>query len=219
MRYKLTMSDKKSVYQLKVTIKGIKPPIWRRLLLPSDATFWELHIAIQDSFGWEDYHLHEFYIGSAWDRNVPRICFPYQEDDWLDLLEDKKPLDETKIRISDFISLQQPKSIYIYDMGDSWEHEIVLEKVSSIDVESAYPQVIAGKRACPWEDSGGVGGYLEKIEILKNKSHEYFEEIAEWVGVNNFDKLDLESFDPDAVVFRNPATELQRVKKGFEVGS
>jgi|SRR5579859_5193379 len=210
------MSDNKSVYQLKVTIKGIKPPIWRRLLLPSNGTFWELHIAIQDSFGWEDYHLHEFYIGHAWNRDAPRICFPYPKDDWFDLLEDKEPLDETRTHISDFVSLQQPKAIYIYDMGDGWEHEVVLEKILPIDEEAAYPQVVDGKRACPWEDSGGIGGYQEKIEILKDKKHEYFEQIASWVGVDSFDELDLESFDPDTVIFRNSATELQRVKKGFE---
>ncbi len=210
------MSDKKSVYQLKVTIKDIKPPIWRRLLLPSDATFWELHIAIQDSFGWEDYHLHEFYIGGAWDRNAPRICFPYPKDDWIDMLGDEKPLDETKICISDFVSLQQPKAIYIYDMGDGWQHEIVLEKVLPIDDKAAYPQVTDGRRACPWEDSGGIAGYQEKIEILKDKKHEYFEEISHWVGVDDFNELDIESFDPNTVIFRNSATELQRVKKVFE---
>lgn len=210
------MSNKKLVYQLRVTIKGIKPPIWRRLLLLSDATFWELHIAIQDSLGWEDYHLHEFYIGSAWNPKAPRICFPYPEDDWSDLFGDNDSLDETKTHLSDYISVQKPKVIYIYDMGDGWQHEVLLEKVLPFNDKAAYPQVIDGKRACPWEDAGGIGGYQEKIEILQDKNHEYFDEIADWVGIESFEELDLESFDPDEVIFRNAATELQRVKKGFE---
>ena len=84
------------------------------------------------------------------------------------------------------------------------------------DPNAAYPQVIDGKRACPREDSGGVGGYKQKIEILKDKKHEEYKEISEWIGIVSFEQLDLESFDPDDVIFRNPATELRRVQKAIE---
>lgn len=202
---------KKTIFQFKVAIKEITPPVWRRILIPSDATFYELHIAIQDSFGWEDYHLHEFYIGSAWDRNVPRICLPYPDD--FGLFDEKEPFNEGKTLLSTFFSEKHPKATYIYDLGDSWEHTIILEKFLDFDQEQAYPQVIAGKRACPWEDSGGTWGYQEKIEILKNKNHEYYQEIADWVGIDDMDELDLEHFDPEEVTFRNAATELQKLKK------
>ena len=208
------MPTQKSVYQLKITIKDTKPPIWRRLLLPSDATFWELHIAIQDSFGWTDSHLHEFFIGSAWDQKATHIKIPHPEDDIFG--EEKEPLDESKIKLSEFLHKKQSKITYVYDFGDNWEHQIILEKVLHFDTNEVYPEVLDGKGACPWEDSGGVGGYVEKIEILKNQEHEYYEEIADWVGIDDIEELDLESFDPDDVIFRNSATELRRLQKGIE---
>jgi len=76
-----------------------------------------------------------------------------------------------------------------------------------------YIPIIDGARTCPWEDSGGPWGYLEKIEILKNKKHRYFREIADWVGIDDFKELDLESFNQDDIIFRNPKTELVRYKK------
>jgi len=207
------MSNENLIYQLKITIKDTKPPVWRRILLPANATFWELHIAIQDSFGWIDYHLHEFFIGTAWDRNATSIALPNPENDILG--EEKKPVDESKAILSDYLSKDRTWITYVYDFGDNWEHRIVLEKVLPADKKVDYPQVIAGKRACPWEDSGGPWGYLDKIEILKNKNHEEFRYIADWLDINDFEELDLESFDPGEIIFRNPATELQRVLQGF----
>ena len=207
------MPNKKSAYQFKTTIKNIQPPIWRRLLLPSDATFWELHIAIQDSFGWTDSHLHQFTVGSTWDRNSQYVCLPTPEDDFP---YEKEPLDESKTPLSDLLSERKGAVTYEYDFGDSWEHQIVLEKILPFDPKEIYPEVIAGKRACPWEDSGGPFGYQEKIKILQNKNHEEHKDIADWLGVEDFNELDIESFDPDDVIFRNPVTELRRTQKGFE---
>lgn len=207
------MTKNPQIYQLKVILHDIKPPIWRRLLITSDATFWELHIAIQDSFGWEDYHLHQFFVGSAWDRNAIHIAIPNPEDDW----GEEEALDESKTKLEEYLSLDQPRLTYVYDFGDNWEHKIILEKSLPFDTKEIYPQAIAGKRACPWEDSGGAGGYKNKIEILKDKKHEDHQEIAEWVGIDDFGDLDLEPFDLDDVVFRNPATELQRLKKAMGV--
>jgi len=192
----------------------MKPPVWRRLLVRSDATFWELHIAIQDSFGWEDYHLHQFFVGSAWDRNAIHISIPNPEDDWG---EGEEALDEEKTKLEEFMSPNQPKLSYVYDFGDNWEHKIILEKVLPLNSKEVYPQVIAGKRACPWEDSGGTWGYQDKIEILKDKKHDDYQSLADWVGIDDFSELDLESFDPADVVFRNPTTELQRLKKAMGV--
>lgn len=206
--------DTKSIYQLKVTLKGIKPPIWRRLLIPSNATFWELHIAIQDSFGWENCHLHEFYNSALLDRNAVRISLPNPEDDFFG--EKEGLLDESKTLLADFLSEKQPQATYVYDFGDNWEHQIILERILPFDPTEIYPQVIDDKRACPWEDSGGSWGYQEKIKILQDKNNEYYKEIADWVRVDDFSELNLESFNPDEVIFRNPATELRRVQKAME---
>lgn len=207
-----SVPDKKLIYQLKVTLKDINPPIWRRLLIPSNATFWELHIAIQDSFGWEDYHLHEFDNSTIRDRNAVRIALPNPEGDFFG---EEKLLDESKTHLDDFLSEKRPQATYVYDFGDNWEHQIILEKILPFDPKETYPQVIDGKRACPWEDSGGSWRYQEKIEILQDKNNKYHTEIADWVGIADFSKLDLESFDPDEVIFRNPATELRRVQRSI----
>lgn len=206
--------EQKHVYQLKVTLNGLKPPIWRWLLLPSSATFWELHIAIQDSFGWTDTHLHQFFIGS----NRRRIAIPHPDDElYMDIEE---PYDESMTKLSEVFSEKQQKVTYEYDFGDGWMHSVVLEKVLPVNPDEAYPQVIAGKRSCPWEDSGGPWGYQEKIEILRDRKHEYHEEIFEWVGLDDINDLDisLEHFDPEDVTFRNAATELQKVKNAIAKG-
>jgi len=208
------MAKTPQIYQLKVVLQDIKPPVWRRLLIPSDATFWELHIAIQDSFGWEDYHLHQFFVGPAWDRNVTHIAIPNPEDVWA---EGEEALDESKTRLQQFLSEEQPRVSYAYDFGDNWEHKITLEKILPYDSQETYPQAIAGKRACPWEDSGGTGGYEDKIEILKDTKHPDHRAIADWVGIDDFSELDLESFEPEKVIFRNAATELRRYKKAMGI--
>lgn len=191
----------------------MRPPIWRRLLLPSNATFWELHIAIQDSFGWFDSHLHQFFINSAWDRNAIHIKIPHPDDEMYP--GDKEPLDESKTILSDFLSVKQPAIGYVYDFGDDWQHRIVLEKVLPLDSKEVYPQVVAGKRACPWEDSGGPWGFEEKIEILQNRKHPEHKEIVEWFAADDVSELNLESFHPEEVIFRNPATELQALQKAI----
>lgn len=204
------------VYQLKVVLQNIQPPIWRRILLPADATFWELHIAIQDSFGWTDTHLHQFFVGSPSDRSSRRIAIPHPDDDlYMDQVE---PYDESVTKLKEVFSEKKKKIMYEYDFGDGWMHEVILEKEVPFNPEEAFPQVVAGKRACPWEDSGGPWGYREKIDILHDKNHEYYEEIAEWVGVDDVSELDLEYFHPEEVVFRNAATELQKVKKAIAQG-
>ncbi|MCR4277524.1 MAG: plasmid pRiA4b ORF-3 family protein [Candidatus Berkelbacteria bacterium] len=193
------MPNLSSIYQLKVTISNIRPPIWRRLLLPSNATFWDLHIAIQDSFGWFDSHLHEFFIGAIWDWKAIHIKIPHPDDELYP--EDKEPLDESKTILSDHLSEKQPSIGYVYDFGDDWQHRILLEKILSADPKEVYPQVVAGKRACPWEDSGGPWGFEDKIAILKNKKHPDHKEIAEWL----FECFDLENV-------KNPSIDLSILK-------
>mgnify|MGYP001574049254 CR=1 FL=1 len=117
-------------------------------MLPSDATFWELHIAIQDSFGWQDYHLHQFTVGQARDRDAQRICIPHPDDQVF--YNDPPPIDESRTKLSDYLSETQPKMTYVYDFGDNWEHVILLEKVLPFNKNDAYPQVIDGQRAGPW---------------------------------------------------------------------
>lgn len=154
-------------YQFKITLKHTKPPLWRRIQVPLDYTFWDLHVAIQDAMGWEDCHLHEFEFPnktiSVYSKN--RIGMKDNEFDGLD---------EQKEKISDWFIREKDKATYSYDFGDGWTHEVVFEKILSIDSSVKHPRCLAGKRICPPEDCGGIPGY-EDICRGKHFAQEYFE--------------------------------------------
>lgn len=157
------------IYQLKITLLGIRPPIWRRILVPSSVTMSQLHIIIQESMGWENYHLFSFeYYGEQYDDQAGGLS---------------KKLGSIGLEIKSEFK-------YVYDFGDNWEHGIVLEKVLSKDKTMHYPVCTAGKRACPPEDSGSVWGYQSMLAVLSNKHDPEYEEMVEWVG----EDFDSESF-------------------------
>ena len=184
------------VYQFKITLKGTKPPIWRRILVPETYTFWDLHVAIQDAMGWEDYHLHEFTLLSPKTGRKVKIGIPSDEDadfGW-------EVLAEWNQKIAHYFSLDNSKADYVYDFGDGWEHSIKLEKILPRETGVAYPRCIGGKRACPPEDCGGIGGYAEFLEAIGDPANELHEDMLDWVG-GSFDPDD---FDPNDVEFEDP---------------
>ncbi|MCX9012985.1 MAG: plasmid pRiA4b ORF-3 family protein [Candidatus Methanoperedens sp.] len=190
------------VYQFKITLQGIKPPIWRRIQVPETYTFWDLHVAIQDAMGWSDYHLHEFEILNPVTGSIVNIGLP---DDELG----RKILIDWNQKIADYFTMENPSADYMYDFGDGWEHKIQLEKILPREKNVTYPVCIKGKRACPPEDCGGVGGYENFLEIIKNPEHDEYEEMLEWVG----GAFDPEHFDPKEVKFDDPD---KRRKIAFE---
>lgn len=172
------MATKKSaipeeVFQIKVTLLGTNPPIWRRLLVRADATLAQLHDALQIAMGWQDCHMHEFSAGRR------RFGQPNPQDRLmgLDPVEDAR-----KVRLSGLLGRVGAKAMYIYDMGDSWEHAIVLEKRLPADPDMAYPACTGGKLACPPEDCGGVSGFYDFLEAIGDPGHEQHEELLEWFG-------------------------------------
>lgn len=171
-----------SVHQLKVTLLGLRPPIWRRIQVPSDVTLARLHDIIQDTMGWYDSHLHEFRIGGA----------AYGDPG---LLEDMGVRSERTARLNQVAPEPGSKLAYLYDFGDSWEHAIVVEKVLPAETGVRYPVCLTGRRACPPEDCGGVWGYADLIEIMADPQHEEHESMMEWLG----HPLDPERFDPAEV--------------------
>jgi hypothetical protein len=181
------------IYQFKITLQDSAPPIWRRIQVPETYTFWDLHVAIQDAFGWADYHLHEFEILHPTSKRKVRIGFP--DDDF-----GRDILINWKQKISDYFSLENKKSNYTYDFGDDWEHSVLLEKILPSEKNINYPRCIKGKRACPPEDCGGIWGYEEFLEAIKDSSHEQHEEMLEWIG----GEFDPEHFNPGEVHFDDP---------------
>jgi hypothetical protein len=169
-----------SVYQLKVTLKDINPPVWRRLLVP-DCSLAELHEVIQLAMGWENYHLYDFEVGGE------RYTDPRGMDD-LDME------DASRAMHGQLAPEAKAKLRYTYDFGDNWRHEVLVEKILPPEEGKAYPVCIDGKRACPPEDVGGPWGYMEFAEALADPEHEQHEEFREWRG-----EFDPEAFDLDAV--------------------
>ncbi|MGB9694306.1 MAG: plasmid pRiA4b ORF-3 family protein [Fervidobacterium sp.] len=183
------------VYQFKITLQGSNPPIWRRIQVPETYTFWDLHIAIQDAMGWLDCHLHMFEIVDPSTGMKCEIGIPEKEYD-----EYGETLPGWKQKIADYFSMENLKANYVYDFGDNWEHNIQLEKILPREKGVNYPRCIKGKRACPPEDCGGVWGYEEFLEAIKDPKHEEHEEMLEWVG----GEFDSEHFDVNEVVFDDP---------------
>lgn len=172
-----TMASRKQskpqpIYQLKITLKDIRPPIWRRVQIRSDATLAQLHWVIQFSMGWTNSHLHSFNIGGT-EYGVPMPEFD---------IDGMEVHDEQTVKLNKVIPGEKFKFSYLYDFGDSWEHEILVEKVLEFDPTFDYPNCITGKRACPPEDCGGVWGYQNFLEVIQDANHPEHEEMLEWVG-------------------------------------
>jgi len=164
----------KSLYQIKVTLVGSKPTIWRRLIVKDNIRLDQLHSVLQVAMGWSNYHLHQYRVGSTY------IGIPHPDFD-MDVT------DERKVYLQDIISNLKDRFVYEYDFGDGWEHKIVLEKILPLDY-SESPIVIKGKRACPPEDCVGVWGYSDPLDAIQDPKHEEHESMLEWVGGE---------FDPD----------------------
>ncbi|MEA3385430.1 MAG: plasmid pRiA4b ORF-3 family protein [Thermodesulfobacteriota bacterium] len=164
----------KSLYQIKVTLIGSKPPIWRRLIVKENIRLDQLHSVLQVAMGWFNYHLHQYRVGSSY------IGIPDSDFD-IDLT------DERKVYLQDIISNPKDNFVYEYDFGDGWEHKIILEKILPLDF-SESPVVIKGKKACPPEDCGGIWGYSDLLDAIQDPKHEEHASMIEWVGGE---------FDPD----------------------
>ncbi len=199
------------VLEVKITLMESRPPIWRTLLIPADYNFFTLHVAIQDAFGWEDSHLHQFHTADPYRRvgEYQRIGFPIPE------MEDLT--DGRKTKLFQFLRRQKDKMWYEYDFGDSWIHEITVEKILSSDPKIKYPHLVDGANACPPEDCGGIGGYEHLLEVLANPKDKEHQEMLEWLGVESPVDFDPKYFDKKDMKFRDPKKVLKQYEKGFGV--
>lgn len=208
------MAIASKILQLKITLYGSKPAIWRRILAPDDYSFFALHVAIQDAFGWRDSHLHQFLTGSPFKRNshYRRISFPMPEMD-MEYAEDF--IDERKVKLSEYLRGEKDIMFYEYDFGDSWMHEIELEKILLKEPKIKYPILLGSERACPVEDCGGLGGYYNLLEILKDPKNPEHEDMLDWLCIDSVKEVDPDKFDFKTIRFHDAKKALRKYENRF----
>ncbi|MCS7036776.1 MAG: plasmid pRiA4b ORF-3 family protein [Saprospiraceae bacterium] len=166
----------KKILDLEIVLKDISPKIYRRVLVPDNLTFSDLHDVIQASMGWDNAHLYQFIVGrgSIYIGPPPlEYDLAYDDDGWED---------GSQIEISQILCEPKVSVIYEYDMGDSWMHQVTVKKVLDPEPGKTYPWLVEGKRACPPEDCGGVLGYYDIVEAMEQPSSEAYQEYVEWLG-------------------------------------
>jgi hypothetical protein len=171
-----------SIYQLKVTLIDSHPAIWRRIQVGDNILLPQLHGVLQLAMGWTNSHLHSFQVGKQ------TFAEP-SPDDFIPVT------DYRTVRLNQVAPEVKDRFIYLYDFGDSWEHEISVEKILSSEKDAQYPRCLDGKRACPPDDVGGVWGYEDFVKAIRDPRHPEHDEMLEWVG----GKFDPEKFDLDGV--------------------
>ena len=215
-----------TAYQLRVTLKDTKPPIWRRLTVPADLPLGDLHKVIQIAMGWMDGHLHQFILPDKRPRpsleETEKACANGKPDeDFISRMRggryfgpttdplgepiDMEYEDEYTVRLFDVCPKVKSTLTYEYDFGDGWTHIIEVQKIFEAKTDSDCPKCLAGKKNCPPEDSGGIWGYYNMLEILADPEHKEYEETLEWVG---------EEFDPDTLDLDEINAELAQCWKG-----
>jgi hypothetical protein len=176
------MPSKARIYQVKVTLNASEPPIWRRVLVPGDVTLERLHYILQVAMGWTNSHLHQFFVGqTSFGQPHPDYGFEMR--------------DERRVKLSQIASGEGFTFRYEYDFGDSWLHNLVVEKALEPEPGQEYPVCVEGERACPPEDVGGVWGYEVFLDAIGDPDHPEHERYLEWIG----GEFDPEEFDLDAV--------------------
>ena len=203
------------IYLLRIELRGTKPPIWRKVAVPSDITLGLLHDVVQIAMGWQNCHLHQFILRSAGppkslaamrlaidqgdlaggflaQMRGERVFVP-MSNEFGDLDMDGE--DEDTVTLAQVCPKVKSKLAYEYDFGDGWEHGIEVQKIIEPEEGVAYPVCLSGKLASPPEDCGGVWGYYDMLEAIADPKHPEHEEKVEWLG----DDFDPKYFDIDEV--------------------
>jgi len=171
----------KQIYQIQIALQNSKPKIWRRVIVNSDISLEDFHKIIQTTMGWTNSHLHHFVVG--------RTYYAPEEFE----LDDTK--DTRRVKLNSILQHEKEKIKYEYDFGDSWLHDIILEKILPFEKTIEIPKCIGGKQNCPPEDCGGIWGYTELLEIISNPKHKEYKEQMEWLG----GEFEPEHFDIDEI--------------------
>jgi hypothetical protein len=180
------------IWQLKITLIGIEPPIWRRIQV-NDCTLAKLHEHIQLAMGWRNSHLYQFTVDDT------QYSDPDMWDAEFDEIEDARV-----VRLSKFVREgDKPSSfLYQYDFADGWQHDVLFEGCLAAAKGTRYPLCVEGARACPPEAVRDIDGFEEYLEAIADPKHRWHDELLERDG-----PFDPEAFDAVAVT--------KRMQRGF----
>ena len=178
-----------SVYTLKVTLRGVKPPIWRRLQVADTTTMAQLHKIIQALMGWEDEHLHQFTIGTEVYGEASVEGY-------------RRVRDEKRFKLGELVPAAPAKFAYLYDFSVNWEFEVAVEEITPPVEGQVLPLCTKGKRAAPPEHIGGAWGYQALLEARENPRHPERQRFADLIA----------AYDPDAVDMDSTNQRLKKVK-------
>ena len=181
------------LFQFKVTLRGIKPPIWRRIQT-KDCTLDKLHEHVQTAMGWTNSHLHQFKIGGVIYGDPELLCEGWQDEE--------PPVNSLRTKVRKIVPAdgKRFRFDYEYDFGDGWEHEILFEGCLRTEKGLRYPLCVEGERTCPPEDVGGTYGYANFLKAIADPNHEEHDFFMEWSG----------PFDPEAFDAEVATREMQR---------
>jgi hypothetical protein len=190
--------------RFRIQLRDVEPIVWRRIVVPDNYTFWDLHVAIQDAMGWHDCHLHDFILA---DQEAGRVLHVGIPDD--DGIREQETTEGWQMPISAYFNYPNRHAEYKYDFGDGWEHDVLLEYPDGPERKRRLPACLGGANACPPEDCGGPHGYQHLREILVDPKHEEHDSMLEWLG-GSFDPA---RFTARSVKFDDPR---KRWKRAFE---
>ncbi len=172
-----------TVYYLDIRLKYIEPPIWRKIVVPGAISLHTLHKMLQVVMGWENAHLYLFRLSI----NEKTIVYGIPDPDGASA--DIRIRDSRRTKLDATVWAEWLTLTYEYDLGDSWMHQITVERIEHLaedemseDALWVTPRCLAGERACPPEDCGGIGGYSDLLKALRNTKHPEHQRLRQWVG-------------------------------------
>jgi hypothetical protein len=176
----MTKSHNANIAVLRVELQDIEPLIWRRVGVRGSITLPELHGVIQAAMGWLDNHLWEFTV------NERRYGLHIADDpDW-----NQRITNAAGVTLASLLGTGVAEIVYLYDMGDNWEHRVIVEKLKPTESGTLYPQFLGGERRCPPEDCGGFPGYYEFLSSITGKQSKSRRAALDWYG---------RPYDPDDI--------------------
>ncbi|MCX7314025.1 MAG: plasmid pRiA4b ORF-3 family protein [Alphaproteobacteria bacterium] len=194
----MTVSNDHAIAILRIELEDIEPLIWRRVAVPTSMSLKDVHGVIQAIMGWLDCHLWEFEAGER------KYSLLIQNDpDW-----NERITVAATTKLSALVADSVTDITYVYDMGDNWQHKIIVEKLTPIDPAILYPQFLGGERRCPPEDCGGVPGYYEFLDNIASKQSKKRKAALDWYGG---------PYDPDDIGEKRIVADLKRIAGGLRL--